>query len=67
MGILFAVGALARILGPFLAVKGLEFGGAALVFGGTSFIFAISVVLMLVAYKTMAPFAELHKTSELQV
>jgi len=67
MGILFAVGALARILGPFLAVKGLEFGGPALVFGGTSSIFAISLVLMILAYRTMAPYAERHKTSELQV
>ena len=44
MGITFALGAIARIAGPFWAVHGYQALGALVVFGGTAALYAISLV-----------------------
>ena len=51
-GVILAVGAVARIVGPFAAVKTFVwFAGPLLVFGGTAVFFLFTTSLMIVAYK----------------
>jgi hypothetical protein len=53
-GVILAVGALARILGPFWAVRAFDFYyGGLIVFGATSLLFAATLGLLGVTYETM--------------
>ena len=53
MGITFAVGAIARIVGPFWAVQGYRFLGALVVFGGTAALYVLSLVCVKLVGETI--------------
>ena len=53
MGVTFAVGAIARIVGPFWAVQGYRVLGALVVFGLTAALFVLSLVCVKLVGKTI--------------
>jgi len=55
MGIMFALGAIARIAGPFWAVTGYNYFGALAVFGSTAALFAASLVTIQVLWTVLTP------------
>jgi len=56
MGILFAVGAVSRILGPFYAVESFVAGGPLLVFGGTALLFTACLAVVFACYGSITPY-----------
>ena len=64
MGITFAVGAIARIVGPFWAVQGYRFLGALVVFGGTAALYVLSLVCVKLVGETIRAEEEPPGTSQ---
>ena len=58
MGLIFAFGAIARMLGPFWAVTGYHYFGAMAVFGSTSALYALSLLLTHEHWSTLQVGAE---------
>lgn len=54
MGLMFALGSVARIVGPFWAVHGYEMGPP-IVFGLTALLFALSLGATLVMWSALSP------------
>lgn len=54
MGIMFALGSIARIVGPFWAVQGFQLG-AAVVFGATAALFLLSLAAVRVLWSELDP------------
>merc|ERR1712070_220552 len=55
MGLMFALGALARIAGPFWAVQGYSLFGAKAVFGSTAALFALALLAAVPLWRQLAP------------
>ena len=55
MGIMFALGAIARIVGPFWAVSGYWLFGALAVFGSTALLFALSLLATRYLWYSLTP------------
>ena len=65
MGTMFALGAIARIAGPFWAVTGYNYFGSLSVFGSTAVLFGTSLVATRVLWDVLAPGAALPPPGEL--
>jgi hypothetical protein len=58
MGVMFALGAIARIAGPFWAVTGYYVFGSLVVFGSSAVLFGVSLVATKWLWSTLAPAEE---------
>ena len=63
IGQLFAVGAIARITGPFWAVDALVYWGPKVIFGGTAIVFAVSLVLQVFSWTCLQPRKVMRKVT----
>ena len=60
MGVMFALGAIARIAGPFWAVAGYYLFGSLVVFGSSAVLFGVSLVATKWLWSTLAPGEDAH-------
>jgi len=60
MGVMFALGAVARIIGPFWAVHGFFRFGALAVFGSTAALFCVALFLIALLWRVLSPPPMVH-------
>lgn len=67
MGVTFAMGAMARIIGPFWAVHGFFSFSAAAVFGSTAALFWAALLAMAALWRRLSPAVGVHRIEETAV
>jgi hypothetical protein len=58
MGLMFSIGAVARVAGPFWAVTGYYYIGSFAVFGSTALLYLLSLVFLKLLWPQLAPAPE---------